>query len=81
MAPHVLSDLTADEIRHTARLIKHLHRPDELVFKAITLDEPRKELVLEYFRAQLNGEPLPVVPRIVFAAYYIKGTVWRFSVQ
>lgn len=75
MAPHPLSDLTEDEIRHTARLVRHLHRPHELVFKAITLDEPQKELVLAYFKAQENGTPLPKVPRIIFAAYYLKGTV------
>jgi Cu2+-containing amine oxidase len=75
MAFHPLRDLTANEIKRAASLIKQLHRNQELVFKAITLDEPNKNLVLRYFKAQENGTALPKVPRIVFAAYYFKGTV------
>ncbi|KIW72758.1 hypothetical protein PV04_00933 [Phialophora macrospora] len=74
MACHPLNDLTASEVKQAASLIRQLHRDQDLVFKAITLDEPQKDLVLSYFKAQESGKPLPVVPRVVFAAYYFKGT-------
>ena len=75
MASHPLQDLAADEITQAANLIKQLHREQNIVFKAITLEEPQKHLVLQYFRAQDNSLPLPTIPRIVFATYYFKGTV------
>lgn len=75
MAIHPLSDLTADEVKHAARIVRQLHKDQELVFKAITLEEPQKNLILKYFRAEEDGSPLPTVPRQVFAAYYLKGTV------
>lgn len=79
MAFHPLRDLTASEIKQAASLIRQLHRGQKLVFKAITLEEPQKDLVIKYFRAQENGTPLPAVPRIVFAAYYFEGTVRQHS--
>lgn len=79
MAFHPLRDLTASEIKQAASLVRQLHRGQELVFKAITLAEPQKDLVLQYFKAQENGTALPAIPRIVFAAYYFKGTVCQHS--
>lgn len=75
MAIHPLSDLTATELKQAASLVRALYRGQQLVFKAITLEEPPKELVLRYFKAEENGTPLPVIPRTAFAAYYLKGTV------
>jgi Cu2+-containing amine oxidase len=75
MTVHPLRDLDSNEIGQAATLIKKLHAPQQLIFKAIILDEPKKELALEYLRAQDNGTPLPTVPRIVFVSYYFKGTV------
>lgn len=75
MPAHPLLDLTATEVKQAAALIRQLHRGQELAFKAITLEEPPKELVVQYFKAQENGTTHPYIPRIAFAAYYFKGTV------
>lgn len=74
MSPHPLLDLDAAEIRQAASLVRQLHRGQELVFKAVSLEEPSKDLVLAFFRAQENGTQIPKIPRLAFAAYYIKGT-------
>lgn len=79
MAFHPLRDLTADEINQAASLIKRLHKEQALVFKAITLEEPQKDLELNYFKAQEDGTALPVAPRVVFAAHYFKNTGSRHS--
>lgn len=75
MSSHPLLDLSQAEIRQAAGLVRKLHQSQELVFKAITLQEPPKNLVLKYLKAQEEAESLPNVPRIAFAAYYIKNTV------
>lgn len=75
MTIHPLLDLTASEVKHAAALVRQLHRGQQLTFKAITLEEPPKDLVIQYFKAQENGTALPYIPRVAFAAYYFKGTV------
>lgn len=75
MTGHPLLDLSQAETTQAAAIIRKLHQGQELVFKAITLEEPRKELVLKYFKAQDDGTSLPSIPRIAYAAYYLKGTV------
>lgn len=75
MAIHPLADLSAAEIKQSAAIVRQLHRNQDLVFKAITLEEPPKDLTLRYLKAQDNGTPLPAIPRVAFAAYYFKGTV------
>ena len=75
MASHPLLDLSAAEIAQAASLIRQLHRGEKLVFKAITLEEPSKELILEYLKAQDNGYTGPSIPRMAFAAYYIAASV------
>lgn len=77
MALHPFQDLTQNEIKQVAGVIRQLHMGQDLVFKAITLEEPRKDLVLNYFKAEELGTPLPSVPRIAFSAYYIARTVRR----
>lgn len=75
MLPHPLADLTAAEIRQASSLVRKLHANQDLVFKAITLEEPPKQQVLQYLEAHKNGGDFPEIPRIAFAAYYLKGTV------
>lgn len=75
MTVHPLLDLTATEIKQAVTLIRQLHPGQDLVYKAVTLEDPQKDLVLKYFQAQENGTILPLIPRIAFAAYYLKGTV------
>lgn len=75
MPVHPLSDLSVAEMKHAAALVRQLHRGQELAFKAITLEEPPKDLVIKYLRAQEHGTSLPSIPRVAFAAYYFKGTV------
>lgn len=76
---HPLLDLNTSEIKRASVLIRKLHRGEDLVFKAITLEEPPKDLILQYFKAQDNGLPFSSIPRMAFAAYYIKGTVCLFN--
>lgn len=76
---HPLVDLTAEEIERAAGLVRKLHREQPLVFKAVTLEEPQKHLVLEYLKAERNGSKVPSVPRLAFTAYYLKGTVCGIS--
>lgn len=75
MAIHPLLDLTAAEIKQAASMIRRLHRDRDLVFKAITLEEPPKDLILKHFRAEQSNTPLPYIPRLAFAAYYFRGHV------
>jgi hypothetical protein len=64
MPVHPLSDLSFAETKQGAELIRELHAGAQIVFKAITFEEPRKEQVLQYFDAERNGSVLPSIPRI-----------------
>jgi Cu2+-containing amine oxidase len=44
-------------------------------FKTITLREPEKKAVLAYIDAAKKDGPRPIIPRMSFSAYYLKGTV------
>lgn len=74
---HPLSQLTPDEIRESARLIREYYPKDvEFVFKTITLYEPDKALVLEYLAAeQAKSSTRPSIERRSFVAYYKRGHV------
>ena len=61
MSADPLLDLSASEIEQAASLIRQLHKGDKLVFKAITLEEPQKDLVLQFLKAQDTGSQCPAV--------------------
>lgn len=75
--PHPLAQLTADEIKQSANLVRRVTGDDiELIFKAITLKEPDKTLILEYLEAEHSGaSALPHLDRFGFVVYYKKGGV------
>lgn len=74
---HPLSQLTAEEIRHAARLIRNAWSEQvEIIYKSITLKEPDKSLVLEYLEAEhLHSVHRPTFDRESFIVYYKKGGV------
>ncbi|KIW74137.1 hypothetical protein Z517_12547 [Fonsecaea pedrosoi CBS 271.37] len=75
MAPvHPLSELSFAETQQAIAIIRKLHGHTDLVFKAVTLEEPIKEQTIAYLNAEQNAKPLPSIPRTAFAAYYFKGT-------
>lgn len=73
---HPLSPLTAAEITRSAELIKTMypHRID-LHFKAVTLEEPEKALLVPYLEAEHHGRTTSPIDRKAFVCYYIRNTV------
>jgi len=74
-AIHPLSELSFAETQRAIEIVRQLHGQRDLVFKAVTLEEAPKDNVIEYLNAEQHGTPLPPIPRLAFAAYYLKGTV------
>lgn len=73
---HPLAPVTANEITHASQLIRRLWPANtSLQFKAVTLEEPPKTLVLPYLEAEHTGRPLPSIDRKVFVNYYLQNTV------
>lgn len=75
MAPHPLADLTTNEIGQARDLVQAKHPRTLLSFKAITLEEPTKESMLEYLEAEHAGKSATCPNRIAYCAYYFRGTV------
>jgi hypothetical protein len=75
-AAHPLCPLTASEISNTAQLIKALWPSHaDLLFKALTLEEPQKKHFVTYLDAEHAGRTLPRIDRKAFVAYYLRNTV------
>lgn len=83
MPIHPLAQLSREEIRYAAQLIKKNHASDShLVFKAITLQEPDKIKTLAYLDKEHRGEsPESNIDRSAFLNYYLKGGVRSSSAQ
>lgn len=75
MAPHPFEDLTAGEITRAAQLVQSMHNGTVLSFKAITLEEPDKALMLKFLDAEHKGRKVETPPRVAYCAYYFRGTV------
>lgn len=76
MASHPLSPLTALEIIKASELIRALYLPKiDLHFKAVTLEEPEKVLLVPYLDAEHQGMKLLSLDRKAFVCYYIRNTV------
>ncbi|KAF4871783.1 Copper amine oxidase 1 [Colletotrichum siamense] len=69
---HPLDPATAEEIQVATDLVKNLFYGIPLHFKAAGLDEPPKQEMIAYLKAEHAGEPLPEIPRRIFAIWYIK---------
>ncbi|RSL79554.1 hypothetical protein CEP51_007259 [Fusarium floridanum] len=76
---HPLDPATAEEIGRATGMIKKLFSPVELHFKAAGLDEPPKKELVRYLDAEHKGLPLPLLPRCIFAIWYIKRTPRLFE--
>ncbi|KAL4946756.1 hypothetical protein BDV06DRAFT_229654 [Aspergillus oleicola] len=69
-----LNDLAPSEIHAARSLVQSLHGSEELIFKAITLDEPPKGAMIAYLVASMNGEISVPPPRIAYCVNYIKAS-------
>ena len=69
---HPFNDLTPAEISKACAAVQSLHNGKQLVFKAITLEEPVKHIMIEYLQAELRGEHARPPPRLAYCVYYIK---------
>jgi Cu2+-containing amine oxidase len=79
---HPLASLSEYEIRLTATLIKNLWSSSiDIYFKVITLLEPPKHELLEYFDADHRGSTLPYIERKAWVNYYLRNTVRQFSLN
>ena len=73
---HPLDPLTETEITTGASLIRQLHPSTVgLRFKAITLEEPKKDDVLSLSAAEKDGRKPTAIARRAFVSYYIQNTV------
>jgi primary-amine oxidase len=73
---HPLGQLTADEIKESARLVKALWPSNtNIQFKGITLQEPKKSELVPFLAAEHAGESTPTIERRSFVLYYIRNTV------
>lgn len=76
VACHPLSPLSAREIQKAAGLVRNsLPEESELRFKAITLDEPAKAILVPYLAKEHDGQRLPSLSRRAFVSYYVRNTV------
>lgn len=72
---HPFADLTAAEIDRARSIVQAKHPRKLLSFKAITLEEPDKQLMLQYLVAEHAGASATCPDRIAYCAYYLRGTV------
>lgn len=76
MVNHPLSPLSASEINRSSQLIRALYPSQvNLHFKVVTLDEPKKALLIPYLDAEHDGRAVPSLDRKAFLCYYIRNTV------
>jgi Cu2+-containing amine oxidase len=79
---HPLAPLSSSEITTSAHLIKGLFPQNtNLQFKAITLHEPEKRVVVPYLAAEHESKFLPHIARKAFVLYYIRNTVIAYWVD
>lgn len=76
---HPLDPATPEEIEAATRIIKKHYKDVPLHFKAAGLEEPTKALMVKYLEAEHTGQPLPDIPRNIFAMWYIKHTPRLFE--
>ena len=75
-AGHPLNPVTASEIVNAANIVRSKFPENvNLHFKAITLEEPSKSVLVPYLQAEHDGGHLPWIDRKIFISYYIRNTV------
>jgi primary-amine oxidase len=78
-AVHPFDPATAEEIELATQIIENNSSGDELHFKAAGLEEPEKQLMIDYLNAEHEGTALPLVSRRIFLIWYIKRTPRLFE--
>lgn len=77
---HPLDPLNADEISAAVAALRAAYPPESPIhFKAVTLDEPPKALLVPYLEAEHKGSPLPIVPRTAYVLYLLQNTHKTFE--
>ncbi|KAH6662112.1 amine oxidase [Halenospora varia] len=80
MVPHPLDPLSPQEISLASKLLKDAYPKNKIIFRAITLAEPAKALLLPYLELErkssskdgrLNCIHNPPPPRIAFIQFYL----------
>ncbi|MCJ1388004.1 hypothetical protein MMC18_000848 [Xylographa bjoerkii] len=75
LSVHPLSPLTSSEISAAAGFINGLYpAKTDLLFKAITLEEPAKAQLAPYLDAEHEGRSVGRIDRKAFVNYYIRNT-------
>jgi Cu2+-containing amine oxidase len=64
---HPLDSATSEEIEAATQIIREYYKDMPLHFKAIGLEEPTKALMVKCLEAEHTGQPLPEIPRRIFA--------------
>ena len=77
---HPFCPLTASEISQASELVRSSWPAHtNLLFKAVTLEEPSKKELAPYIEAEHSGASPAKIPRRAFVAYYIRNTVSRVA--
>jgi Cu2+-containing amine oxidase len=75
-AHHPLSPLTSTEIKASTEIIKGVYLEGaELLFKQITLIEPKKSELAPWLDAQHEGKQVQLLDRKSSVTYYLRNTV------
>lgn len=76
ISSHPLSPITETEIRNAVHVLRSKYpEGTKLHFKAVTLEEPEKAVMLPYLQAEHDGGKLPTIDRKIFVNYYLRNTV------
>ncbi|PNS19643.1 Copper amine oxidase 1 [Sphaceloma murrayae] len=76
MTPHPLSSLTEAETLTARDVLLSLHQHEVLIFREIFLQEPSKDVVVEYLEAEHSGEEAAALsppPRLARCQYDVVG--------
>lgn len=71
MRHHPLDQLTVQELQTCVDIIVKQHKGKKLHIKSVNMEEPPKSLVVPYLQAEKSKLPLPHIPRIGYALYYV----------
>ena len=72
---HPLDPLTSNEISAASAVIRASYPPGSpLHFKAVSLEEPPKSLLVPYLEAEHGGRPRPFISRIAYVLYVTLNT-------
>ncbi|GMG20231.1 unnamed protein product [Ambrosiozyma monospora] len=82
MALHPFDPISDAELRLTSKLIKdNTTGPFKPHFVQIDRDDPPKKEMIKYLQAEKKGLPLPRIPRVTHAFYYLDTTLHKALVN